>query len=103
MALKLKEVFGVSKQRVQSYLERDAVDGFLVKALGSDNHIIVYGSSKQVQTRVTSGRAYPHRIPLARLQCMSEKRRSELAARLLPSRADSERYHLPPCLRPTSP
>jgi hypothetical protein len=52
MALKLKEVFGVSKQRVQSYLERDAVDGFLVKALGSDNHIIVYGSSKQVQTRV---------------------------------------------------
>ena len=35
MALKLKEVFGVSKQRVQSYLERDAVDGFLMKALAA--------------------------------------------------------------------
>jgi hypothetical protein len=50
MSLKLKEVFGVSKQRVQSYLERDAVDGFFVKALGSDNQIIVYGSSKQGKT-----------------------------------------------------
>jgi len=50
MVLKLKDVFGVSKQRVQSYLERDAVDGFFVKAVGSDNHIIVYGSSKQGKT-----------------------------------------------------
>ena len=50
MPLKLNEVFGVSKQRVQSYLERAAVDGFFVKALGSDNHIIVYGSSKQGKT-----------------------------------------------------
>src|SRR5713101_9285397 len=29
-----------------------------------------------------SGRAYSHRIPLAKLLCMSEKRRLELAARL---------------------
>ena len=50
MTLKLREVFGVSKQRVLSYLERAAVDGFFVKALGSDNHIIVYGSSKQGKT-----------------------------------------------------
>ncbi len=28
MAVKLQEVFGVSKQRVLSYLEREAVDGF---------------------------------------------------------------------------
>ena len=27
-------------------------------------------------------RAYSHRIPLANLKCLSEKRRSELAARL---------------------
>src|SRR4051812_39200993 len=50
MHLKLQEVFGVSKQRVLSYLEREAVDGFFVKALGSDKHIIVYGSSKQGKT-----------------------------------------------------
>lgn len=50
MSLKLSDVFGVSKQRVQSYLEREAVDGFFVRALASDKHIIVYGSSKQGKT-----------------------------------------------------
>lgn len=48
--MKLSDVFGVSKQRVQSYLEREAVDGFFVRALASDKHIIVYGSSKQGKT-----------------------------------------------------
>jgi hypothetical protein len=47
---KLTDVFGVSKQRVLSYLEREAVDGFFVKAVASDCHIIVYGSSKQGKT-----------------------------------------------------
>jgi hypothetical protein len=46
----LTDVFGVSKQRVQSYLERQAVDGFFVHALASDKQIIVYGSSKQGKT-----------------------------------------------------
>src|SRR5580700_4042045 len=50
MTLTLQDVFGVSKQRVHSYLERAAVDGFFVKALKSDNHVIVYGSSKQGKT-----------------------------------------------------
>jgi len=48
--VKLQEVFGVSKQRVLSYLEREAVDGFFVQALASDKQIIVYGSSKQGKT-----------------------------------------------------
>jgi len=48
--LKLSEVFGVSKQRVQSYLERETVDGLFVKAVASDKQIIVYGSSKQGKT-----------------------------------------------------
>jgi hypothetical protein len=47
---KLGHVFGVSKQRVLSYLERDAVDGLFKKALASDRHIVVYGSSKQGKT-----------------------------------------------------
>jgi hypothetical protein len=50
MAVTLQEVFGVSKQRVLSYLEREAVDGFFVRALASDKQIIVYGSSKQGKT-----------------------------------------------------
>jgi hypothetical protein len=50
MPVTLQEVFGVSKQRVLSYLEREAVDGFFIKALGTDKHIIVYGSSKQGKT-----------------------------------------------------
>ena len=50
MPPKLEDVFGVSKKRVLSYLERVAVDGFFVKALNSDKHIIVYGSSKQGKT-----------------------------------------------------
>ncbi len=48
--MNLSDVFGVSKQRVLSYLERAAVDGYSVKALASDKHIIVYGSSKQGKT-----------------------------------------------------
>jgi hypothetical protein len=47
---KLGHVFGVSKQRVLSYLEREAVDGLFKKALASDCHIVVYGSSKQGKT-----------------------------------------------------
>jgi hypothetical protein len=47
---KLGHVFGVSKQRVLSYLERDAVDGLFKKAINSDCHVVVYGSSKQGKT-----------------------------------------------------
>ncbi|MGC0774451.1 MAG: hypothetical protein WB543_16070, partial [Candidatus Acidiferrum sp.] len=46
----LGHVFGVSKQRVLSYLERDAVDGLFKTALASDCHVVVYGSSKQGKT-----------------------------------------------------
>lgn len=46
----LKEVFGVSKNPVASYIERDAVDAALGKALGETEQIIIYGSSKQGKT-----------------------------------------------------
>ncbi len=48
---------------------------------------------RDVKGREESGRAYPHRIPLVKLKGMSEKRNSELADRLLQSRADGSRYH----------
>ncbi len=56
-------------------------------------HMTVTSAGKQRQTIRPRGRAYPHRIPLVKLKGMSEKRNSELADRLLQSRADGSRYH----------
>lgn len=42
------KVFGVSKDRVLSYINREEVDGEFEKALESDRHIIIYGSSNKV-------------------------------------------------------
>src|SRR6266851_2904576 len=49
------------------------------------------------------GRAYPHRIPLARLNGVSEKRVRELAGRLRPSREASDRDYNPLCPPPLRP
>ena len=46
----LEEVFGISKNQVESYHERLEVDGLFQDALKSDKQIIVYGSSKQGKT-----------------------------------------------------
>jgi hypothetical protein len=48
--MKLDQVFGVSKDPVASYIERDAVDAALAAALGQTRQIIIYGSSKQGKT-----------------------------------------------------
>lgn len=45
--VELVQVFGVSKEMVLSYMERDQVDGKFKEALQTDKHIIVHGSSKQ--------------------------------------------------------
>ncbi|HGE8501453.1 hypothetical protein ACYZFV_01615 [Serratia ureilytica] len=46
----LNQVFGVSRDPVASYIERDAVDQALSDALGTTKQIVVYGSSKQGKT-----------------------------------------------------
>ena len=46
---KLEEIFGVSQDPILSYVER-GVDGMFLKALKTDNQIIVYGASKQGKT-----------------------------------------------------
>lgn len=43
----MSQVFGVKKEMVLSYIERDQVDEKFKQALKTDKHIIVYGSSKQ--------------------------------------------------------
>ena len=44
---KLEDVFGIAKEPLKSYHEREHVDRLFVKALKDDRHIVVYGSSKQ--------------------------------------------------------
>ncbi|TDO71611.1 hypothetical protein DFR79_1452 [Halanaerobium saccharolyticum] len=45
--IKVSDVFGVRKEMVLSYIERENVDGKFENALESDRHIVIYGSSKQ--------------------------------------------------------
>jgi len=55
--IKLEEAFGVSKNPVQSYIERINVDGLFQEALRTDKQVIVYGSSKQGKTALVEKHA----------------------------------------------
>lgn len=44
------EVFGVNRELPLNYIVRDDVDGKLVESLSRDQHIVIYGSSKQGKT-----------------------------------------------------
>ncbi len=46
----LEDVFGIRTKPVLSYTERSQVDGQFQDALKTDNHIVIYGSSKQGKT-----------------------------------------------------
>lgn len=48
--MNLGEVFGVAKDPVASYIEREKVDSILLSALPKSQQIIIYGSSKQGKT-----------------------------------------------------
>lgn len=48
--MKTIDVFGIKKDQVESYVERDEVDGMFIEALDTDRQIIVYGASKQGKT-----------------------------------------------------
>ena len=48
--MRLEQVFGVSREPVESYIEREAVDAALSAALSETRQIIIYGSSKQGKT-----------------------------------------------------
>ncbi len=65
-----------------------------------ENIVRLDGVIAQCETRF--GRAYSHRIPLAKLKCLSEKRVRELAGRLRKSREASDRDYNPLCPPPTS-
>lgn len=48
--MRLDDVFGVARELPQNYVVRDSVDQRLVDALARDQHIVIYGSSKQGKT-----------------------------------------------------
>lgn len=53
MILSTNQVFGVSSDRVRSYIERNDVDKNFVDGLSHNRHIVVFGSSKQGKTALT--------------------------------------------------
>lgn len=48
--MQLGQVFGVAKDPVESYIERQNVDNILLSAIPKSQQIIIYGSSKQGKT-----------------------------------------------------
>jgi hypothetical protein len=48
------QVFGVSNDLIDTYIERNAVDEAFTKGLQKNKHIIVYGASKQGKTSLTN-------------------------------------------------
>lgn len=58
-ALKLEQVFGVSRDQVATYIERETVDNALMVALKETRQIIIYGSSKQGKTSLLHRHVQP--------------------------------------------
>ena len=51
---KVNEVYGVSNQMIETYIERAMVDGLFLDGLRRNKHIIVYGASKQGKTSLVN-------------------------------------------------
>ncbi|UYC12862.1 ATP-binding protein [Xanthomonas sp. CFBP 8445] len=57
--MQLHEVFGVARDQVESYIERNAVDTALQEALAGSRQIVIYGSSKQGKTSLLQRHVAP--------------------------------------------
>jgi len=53
------EVFGVSNDTIQTYVQRDKVDHLFIEGLTKNKHIIIYGASKQGKTSLTNKHLSP--------------------------------------------
>lgn len=51
---KTNQVFGVSSDMIETYIERDAVDKNFLEGLSKNKHIVIYGASKQGKTSLTN-------------------------------------------------
>lgn len=51
---KTNQVFGVSNDMIETYIERKKVDENFVEGLSKNKHIVIYGASKQGKTSLTN-------------------------------------------------
>lgn len=52
--MKTNQVYGVSNELIETYIERPTVDRIFLDGLKKNKHIIVYGASKQGKTSLTN-------------------------------------------------
>jgi hypothetical protein len=78
---KTQNVFGVSSGVVESYIEREEVDGFFRTALESKKQIIVYGSSKQGKTSLLNKQLRPESQLV--YQCAPDTEKKDIYASIL--------------------
>lgn len=57
--LQTNQVFGVSNDTIETYVERKQVDDLFIDGLTRNKHIIVYGASKQGKTSLTNKHLKP--------------------------------------------
>lgn len=48
------QVYGVSNEMIETYIEREAVDNNFLEGLSKNKHIVIYGASKQGKTSLTN-------------------------------------------------
>lgn len=51
---KTNQVYGVSNEMVETYVDRPEVDDLFVQGLSKNKHIVIYGASKQGKTSLTN-------------------------------------------------
>jgi hypothetical protein len=78
---KTQNVFGVSSGVIESYIEREEVDGFFRIALESKKQIIVYGSSKQGKTALLNKQLKPESQLV--YQCAPDTEKKDVYASIL--------------------
>jgi Cdc6-like AAA superfamily ATPase len=52
------QVFGVSNEAIETYIEREEVDNLFLEAISTNKHIVIYGASKQGKTALTNKHLY---------------------------------------------
>lgn len=79
--LKTNEVFGVSNDTIQTYVQRDKVDYLFIEGLTKNKHIIIYGASKQDKTSLTNKHLKPEQY--IRVNCSPNSQPTDLYRSIL--------------------
>lgn len=79
--LQTNEVFGVSNDTIQTYVQRDKVDHLFIEGLTKNKHIIIYGASKQGKTSLTNKHLKPEQY--IRVNCSPNSQPTDLYKSIL--------------------